>query len=87
MWSGRSAAVRARWLVAVAVPRAGPHSSARCRGQDHTPARGVWAFAVVEHVNYFVVRLSYPATEWFGAVTRWRTPRLVQDVREARARD
>ena len=48
---------------------------------------GVWAFAVVEHVNYFVVRLSYPATEWFGAVTRWRTPRLVQDVREARARD
>ncbi|MGB3258765.1 MAG: hypothetical protein WBG89_05145 [Ornithinimicrobium sp.] len=41
----------------------------------------VWLFAVVEFVNYYMVRLSYPWTQWLGKVTQWRTPRLVQDLR------
>lgn len=40
----------------------------------------VWAFGVIEYVNYFVVRLAYPARRWFSSVGRWRTPRLMQDV-------
>lgn len=40
----------------------------------------VWLFAVVEYVNYFVVRLSYPIHVWFAEVTRRRTPRLVLDL-------
>lgn len=43
----------------------------------------VWLFAVVEFTNYYVVRLSYPGTEWFREVGRWRTPRLVEDLRAA----
>lgn len=43
----------------------------------------VWAFGVVEYVNYFVVRLAYPARHWFARVTAWRTPRLVSDLRGA----
>ena len=43
----------------------------------------VWAFGVVEYVNYFVVRLSYPATRWVAMVRQWRVPRLVQDLRAA----
>lgn len=44
---------------------------------------GVWIFGVVEYVNYFVVRLSYPFSEWFGKVSQWRVPRLMHDVRAA----
>lgn len=40
----------------------------------------VWAFGVIEYVNYFVVRLSYPLGRWFTVVGQWRTPRLMQDV-------
>ena len=43
----------------------------------------VWAFGVIEYVNYFVVRLAYPAGRWFALVGQWRTPRLMQDVRGA----
>ncbi|AKT51038.1 hypothetical protein ADJ73_06410 [Arsenicicoccus sp. oral taxon 190] len=49
-------------------------------------ALGAWAFGVVEYLNYFVVRLSYPVTRWPGTVTQWRTPRLMQDVRGSRPR-
>ncbi|MGN8025636.1 hypothetical protein [Microbacterium sp. 22242] len=41
----------------------------------------VWLFGVVEYLNYFVVRLSYPAGRWLHEVTRWRTPRLAKDLR------
>jgi hypothetical protein len=41
---------------------------------------GVWLFAVVEFLNYFVVRLAYPLNRWFAEVARWRTPRLVRDM-------
>ncbi|MFE0591051.1 hypothetical protein [Micromonospora echinospora] len=41
----------------------------------------VWLFAVVEYLNYFAVRLAYPLDRWFIRVGRWRTPRLVQDLR------
>ena len=41
---------------------------------------GVWAFGVVEYVNYFVVRLSYPVRRLPSVIGRWRTPRLVQDL-------
>lgn len=44
---------------------------------------GVWAFGVVEYLNYFVVRLAYPARAWFSVVGQWRTPRLVKDLRSA----
>jgi hypothetical protein len=40
----------------------------------------VWAFGVVEYVNYFLVRLSYPISRWFSTVGQWRTPRLVADL-------
>ncbi|MEV1131196.1 hypothetical protein [Agromyces sp. NPDC049794] len=43
----------------------------------------VWAFGVIEYVNYFVVRLAYPPGRWFTLVGVWRTPRLMQDVRTA----
>ena len=42
---------------------------------------GVWLFGVVEYLNYFVVRLSYPIGRWATAVREWRTPRLAQDLR------
>lgn len=41
---------------------------------------GVWCFAVVEYVNYFVVRLAYPIGRWFTSVGQWRTPQLMHDV-------
>lgn len=44
---------------------------------------GVWAFGVVEYVNYFVVRLAYPLGET-RKITERRTPRLVADLRTAR---
>lgn len=44
-------------------------------------AAGIWLFAVIEYLNYFVVRLSYPVRSWWSTVTQWRTPRLVRDVR------
>jgi hypothetical protein len=40
----------------------------------------VWLFGVVEYLNYFVVRLSYPLHRWPCLVTQWRTPRLVKDL-------
>jgi hypothetical protein len=46
-------------------------------------AVGLWAFAVVEYANYFVVRLSYPVREWARRVRERRPPRLVQDLRAA----
>lgn len=43
----------------------------------------IWLFGVVEYVNYFVVRLAYPVGRWLRSVGQWRTPRLVQDIRDA----
>ena len=43
---------------------------------------GVWAFGVVEYVNYYVVRLAYPLSETRKIAER-RPPRLVVDVRAA----
>ncbi|MEU4361509.1 hypothetical protein [Promicromonospora sp. NPDC023987] len=43
----------------------------------------VWTFGVLEYVNYFVTRLSYPVARWFALVGRWRTPALVRDVARA----
>ncbi len=40
----------------------------------------VWAFGVIEYLNYFVVRLSYPASEWMAKVRQLRRPRLVKDI-------
>ena len=45
---------------------------------------GIWLFGVIEYVNYFVVRLAYPADRWLREVGRWRTPQLVHDLRRAR---
>lgn len=54
---------------------------------DTWPAAGtvmvVWVFGLIEYLNYFVVRLSYPLGRWRAGVRRWRTPRLVVDVRAA----
>lgn len=43
----------------------------------------VWLFGVLEYLNYFVVRLSYPIHRWASTVTQWRTPQLVKDIRAA----
>lgn len=43
---------------------------------------GVWAFGVVEYVNYFVVRLAYPLAETRKIAER-RVPRLITDLRAA----
>ncbi|MEU5549366.1 MULTISPECIES: hypothetical protein [unclassified Micromonospora] len=45
---------------------------------------GIWLFGVLEYVNYFVVRLSYPLRTWLSQVARGRSPRLVQDLRRSR---
>lgn len=47
------------------------------------PAAALWLFAVAEFTNYYIVRLSYPWGRWFTMVGRWRTPRLIQDLRAA----
>lgn len=48
---------------------------------------GVWLFGVIEYLNYFVVRLSYPFTQWFARVGQWRVPRLISDVKRAAGAD
>jgi len=40
----------------------------------------IWTFGLVEYVNYFLVRLAYPARRWFSEVGHRRTPRLVKDL-------
>lgn len=45
---------------------------------------GTWLFAVAEYLNYFQVRLAYPWRRWLVDVGRWRTPRLILDLRAAR---
>ncbi len=40
----------------------------------------VWVFAVIEYINYFVVRLAYPFGEWFTKVRERRVPTLVRDI-------
>lgn len=37
-------------------------------------------FALGEYLNYYVVRLAYPATYWLTGVRQRRTPRLIEDV-------
>lgn len=44
-------------------------------------AFAVWLFGVAEYINYFFVRLAYPAHCWLKEVARRRTPRLVKDLR------
>lgn len=43
----------------------------------------VWAFGVIEYVNYYLVRLAYPWRRWASEVSQWRAPTLVKDVRAA----
>jgi hypothetical protein len=43
----------------------------------------VWLFGVVEYLNYFVVRLSYPIRSWPTGVRQRRIPRLVQDIQSS----
>jgi len=52
-------------------------------GADAVLVLVVWLFGVLEYLNYFVVRLAYPAHRWPSEVTRWRTPRLVRDLGRA----
>ncbi|KGN37091.1 hypothetical protein [Knoellia subterranea] len=40
----------------------------------------IWLFGVAEFVNYYVVRLAYPAGRWFSLVGQRRIPRLVRDL-------
>ena len=44
----------------------------------------VWLFAVIEAINYYVVRLSYPISQWFRRVGDRRTPHLVRDIQASR---
>ena len=40
----------------------------------------VWAFGVLEYLNYFVIRLSYPASEWLAANVPGAFPHLLDDA-------
>ncbi len=44
----------------------------------------IWAFGLLEYLNYFVVRLAYPPGQWFARVTQRRIPQLLKDVASAR---
>lgn len=46
-------------------------------------AVAAWIFGVIEYLNYFVVRLSYPPLSWFQRVREARRPQLMQDVANA----
>ncbi|SED88921.1 hypothetical protein [Ruania alba] len=48
---------------------------------------GVWLFAVIEHLNYYVIRLAYPASQWLTLVGQRRTPQLMKDVLASRGPD
>lgn len=41
---------------------------------------GLWLFALVEYVNYFWIRLSYPLSEWVDGVRARRPSRLARDL-------
>lgn len=40
-------------------------------------------FALLEHINYFYVRLAYPIQSWASEVRQCRTPRLRKDLERA----
>lgn len=40
----------------------------------------VWAFGVIEFVNYCLVRLAYPVGRWLTRVGQQRSPRLALDI-------
>jgi hypothetical protein len=42
-------------------------------------------FGVIEYVNYFILRVSYPVATWWQDVRRLRQPRLIRDVRRGLA--
>ncbi len=48
-----------------------------------TLAAAAWLFGLVEYLNYFVVRLSYPRNGWFAEVGRRRAPQLLKDLNAA----
>lgn len=43
----------------------------------------IWVLGVLEYINYFIVRISYPWYAWTAEVGRRRTPRLIKDVRSS----
>lgn len=45
----------------------------------------VWGFGVIEYINYFALRLSYPIGHWMSRVRKCRTPQLVKDLNAARS--
>lgn len=47
---------------------------------------GIWLFGLIEYINYFVLRLSYPIWSWLPSVRKRRLPQLVQDMRSATSR-
>lgn len=50
-------------------------------------AVGLWLFALVEYVNYYLVRLAYPLHRWASGVRQRQSPRLVQDIAGSRPPD
>ncbi|MDI9893574.1 MULTISPECIES: hypothetical protein [Nocardiaceae] len=40
----------------------------------------IWFFGLIEYVNYFAIRLSYPPRLWVSTVGQLRAPRLVRDL-------
>lgn len=60
--------------IGVAVTWPGPSLSA-------VLVVAVWAFGLIEYLNYFHVRLSYPWSTWASQVGRWSAPRLARDLR------
>jgi hypothetical protein len=43
------------------------------------------SLGVIEYVNYFILRVSYPVATWWRDVRRLRQPRLIRDVRRGLA--
>jgi hypothetical protein len=46
---------------------------------------GAVSLGVIEYVNYFIRRVSYPVATWCRDVRRLREPRLMRDVRRGLA--
>jgi hypothetical protein len=71
-----------RWATPLILVLSAVGLAMRWPNLPHARVLGVIAvsFGVVEYVNYFIRRVSYPVATWWRDVRRLRQPRLIRDV-------